>query len=50
MKEGRIAKKTFNVKKYKERYEDLRKKYGSNLMEYYKHYCLYGKKEGRKAT
>ena len=49
MKECRQASSSFNVKKYMARYEDLRKAYGVNMPEYYKHYCVYGKKEGRNA-
>jgi len=47
MKEGRQASPSFNVNKYKNKYKDLQKVFGDNLPEYYKHYCLYGKKEGR---
>ncbi len=50
MKEGRQAKKSFDVKAYANRYYDLRKAYKNNLVKYYQHYMNYGKKEGRKAT
>ena len=49
MKEGRQAHPEFNVKVYKERYLDLQNVYGNDLPRYYKHYCLCGKAEGRKA-
>lgn len=39
---------TFNVFIYKERYIDLRKKYGDDLKKYYIHYIKYGYKKGRK--
>lgn len=48
MKEGRQACESFNVKVYKERYEDLKNAFGNDLKKYYCHYCVNGKKEGRK--
>lgn len=45
--EGRQAIAGFNVQGYKNRYADLRSVYGNNTREYYMHYILYGKKEGR---
>ena len=50
MNEGRIAKSTFNVISYKNRYPDLRKAYGNNLKNYYMHYIGFGSKENREAT
>jgi hypothetical protein len=43
MKEGRQAKEDFNVKIYKDNYEDLRKAYGNDLPKYYQHYIKWGK-------
>ena len=48
MKEGRQASADFNVNIYRERYSDLKAKFGSNLPDYYKHFCLKGFYEGRK--
>ena len=50
MKEGRQAKEDFNVKIYKDNYADLRKEYGNNLPDYFKHYIKWGYKEKRIAT
>ena len=50
MNEGRIAKNSFNVISYKNRYPDLRNAYGTNLKSYYMHYISYGKNERREAT
>lgn len=50
MKEGRKAKKNFDVHVYRRRYVDLQRAFGNDLPAYYKHYIQYGKKEGRKAT
>ena len=47
MKEGRMAKSTFNVHAYRAKYADLRKAFGSDLRKYYKHYVTYGYKENR---
>jgi len=47
MKEGRIAKESFNVHAYQNRYIDLQNAYGNNLPSYYFHYINYGKNEGR---
>ena len=49
MREGRQGCADFNVSVYKERYPDLKAKYGNHLAEYYKHFCLKGFYEGRKA-
>lgn len=40
---------TFNVLVYKNNYADLQKAFGNDLSAYYKHYCVNGFKEGRKA-
>lgn len=48
MKEGRQGHAYFNVGVYRERYLDLKNKYGSDLPSYYKHYCVTGVLEGRK--
>ena len=48
IKEGRVTSKEFDVKKYKEYNEDLSRAFGDNWAEYYKHYLLFGQKEGRK--
>ena len=37
----------FNVGKYISRYADLRQAFGMNMPEYYIHYCLFGRNEGR---
>lgn len=50
MKEGRVAKESFNVTGYKNRYLDLRREYGNDLTKYYWHYMAYGKNEGRNAS
>lgn len=44
---GRIGYKTFDVMYYRNKYSDLRAKYGTNLKKYYQHYITTGKKEGR---
>ena len=48
MKEARQACADFNPKVYRERYTDLNNVFGSDWMQYYKHYCTLGIKEGRK--
>lgn len=50
MNEGRQAIESFNVRIYKDNYEDLRKAFDKNMPEYYQHYIKYGKKENRVAT
>lgn len=50
MKEGRIAKQSFNVAYYKNKYGDLRAAFGNDLKKYYIHYMNFGKKEGRVAA
>jgi len=47
MKEGRMAKASFNVHAYRAKYADLRKAFGSDLRKYYTHYVTYGYKENR---
>jgi len=48
--EGRQAINEFNIIGYKNRYLDLRRAYGSNLLDYAFHYELCGKAEGRDAS
>ena len=50
MKEGRLAKSSFDVISYKNAYVDLRNNFGNNLTKYYMHYIQHGKKEGRNKT
>ena len=50
MSEGRIAKTTFVVKKYKARYKDLQQAYGNQQKQYYLHYINWGYAEGRKGN
>lgn len=50
MNEGRQAKDSFNVKKYKNRYNDLQNAFGNDLKSYYMHYIGNGYKEGRKGN
>ena len=50
MKEGRQAKETFDVKSYRNRYQDLRSAFGKDLKKYYLHYISNGIREGREAT
>ena len=47
MKEGRQAKDSFNVNKYKSRYGDLRSVYGDDTKAYYLHFINFGQNEGR---
>lgn len=47
MKEGRIAKNSFNPYHYRDRYADVRSLYGNNMKFYYIHYMACGKKENR---
>lgn len=47
MKEGRQGNATFNVKNYKNRYQDLQEAFGNDLPKYYRHYIEFGKKENR---
>ena len=39
----------FCVQAYKNRYSDLRDAFGDDFFEYYKHYIMFGKNEGRNA-
>lgn len=50
MKEGRKSSPYFNLQAYKKNNKDLVKKFGDDNKEYYIHYLLEGKEEGRKAT
>ena len=50
MIEARQAIETFNVKIYRDNYEDLQKAFGNDLVKYYQHYIKYGKKENRVTT
>ena len=45
--EGRRGNESFDVVSYYNANEDLRAAFGLNAASYYRHYCLYGKKEGR---
>lgn len=50
MKEGHQAKKTFNVKKYRSKNPDLRKRFKKNYRTYYYHFMNHGFKQSRKTT
>ena len=50
MKEGRISSPNFNLDFYKSNNQDLKNAYGNNKKEYYIHYMIYGRDEGRKAN
>lgn len=50
MKEGRVAKDSFDVNSYRLRYSDLRSAFQKNWIDYYNHYMNFGAKEGRRAT
>lgn len=45
--EGRRGNESFDVVSYYNANEDLRAAFGLNAASYYRHYCRYGKKEGR---
>ena len=45
--EGRRANSTFDVTSYYNEYFDLRCAYGKNWISYCRHYCIYGRAEGR---
>lgn len=49
MNEFRQASEEFNPVAYKERYSDLREAFGDDEFEYYRHYIMFGKSEGREA-
>lgn len=49
MNEGRLAKQSFNVHIYRQRYSDLEIAYGNAWKNYYLHYIQWGKSEGRNA-
>lgn len=50
MREGRQAIDSFNVKAYRQKYEDLRKEFGDDLPKYYEHYIRFGIKEKRTSS
>ena len=50
MIEARQAIESFNVKIYRDNYEDLRKAFDKDIPKYYQHYIKYGKKENRVTT
>ena len=50
MDEGRRGNEEFNVKAYRNRYQDLRVAFRNDLKAYYLHYINHGQKEGRQAT
>ena len=47
MREGRLAKETFDVRYYRDKYPDLRKAYGNDYTKYFYHYMVDGVKERR---
>ena len=50
MAEGRQAIDTFNVKAYRQKYNDLQRAFGDELPKYYEHYIRYGKAEKRQGV
>ena len=50
MNELRQGCETFNAKAYKERYQDLRNAFGDDNQQYYWHWIVFGKNEGRIGT
>lgn len=50
MREGRQGCSEFDVNSYRKRYADLRKAFGDDLRQYYIHYIMNGKNEGRIGT
>ena len=50
MREGRKSSPNFNVEAYKANNADLRLAFGDNNFEYYMHYTVNGRIEGRLAT
>ena len=50
MDEGRRGNEEFNVRAYRNRYQDLRVAFRDDLKAYYLHYINFGQKEGRQAT
>lgn len=40
----------YNYAYYRKKYEDLRKAFGTDEDAYFKHFCVYGMKEGRQAS
>ena len=49
LKEGRVSSPNFNLQTYKKKNKDLVTKFGNDNKEYYIHYLLEGKSEGREA-
>ena len=50
LKEGRISSPNFSLQAYKKKNKDLVEKFGDDNKEYYIHYLIEGKEEGRQAT
>lgn len=50
LKDGQQINKDFNVNAYRSAYADLNKRFGSSILEYYRHYVKEGKAEGRAIT
>ena len=50
MKESRQAITSFNVTVYRANNKDLVNAFGSDMVAYYKHYCVYGHNENRKTV
>ena len=50
MNEGRQASENFDVKSYRNAYDDVRHLYRNDYKAYYQHYMKYGKNEGRTAV
>jgi len=50
MDKGHMGRSSFDVFSYKNRYQDLRLEYGSDLKSYYMHYIYVGKAEMRQAA
>lgn len=50
MAEARVAKATFNVVIYRNRYPDLNSAFGDDWVQYYRHYIQHGAAEGREGV
>ena len=50
LKEGRVSSPNFDIEVYKKKNKDLVEKFGDDNKEYYIHYLLEGKEDGREAT
>ena len=50
MNEGRPSSPNFNLDAYKIRNEDLKNIFQDINKEYFYHYCMFGKEEGRQAV